>query len=525
MISITFGQSLVGQALGESEITGRVDETTKTMVFKATVVLPRFNQDVKPIVKDKCGKCHGPAVTFNLQDSSVLVSRGKETLRRIQLPKTDGAHMPAEGELTARQLNILKSWLTAKYVPLSDVVIAPLTLKLGETRFPELTWSPVNASNQYYRLLPVAVSVAESPDSVRLTGKSIGSTAVLLITREGDKTKPFTVTVVAWPVDSFIGIDTSVQAGDSVLPRVEVFPEEATNKSYTLASINPAIATVLPSGKVKGATIGTAQIQITSTQNPLIKDTLLVTVGPVPVTSITVANYPMVVGQTLAPPISFIPASATDKSYALTLGTAGIVSVVNPPPASTPSLQALATGSVLVTATTTNGKTASFTVTVGNVLATSISLIAPNSISVGSRIKTTGLFLPSNTTRQTYTLASTASGFIQAKQDSIIALALGSSTITATAIDGPTNSKVITVVMPYFSGTVKGVVTKKCLTCHGPTIDEQVPNLGDSAIAFTHRLKVLDRITRSSLTAGFMPGTGVALSADTLKILTDWFKW
>ena len=74
-----------------------------------------FNQDIRPILSDRCYTCHGPSSTTRQSklrlDLEPPASARAEILRRISLGDKPG-HMPAVGPpLTDREINLIKTWL------------------------------------------------------------------------------------------------------------------------------------------------------------------------------------------------------------------------------------------------------------------------------------------------------------------------------------------------------------------------------------------------------------------------------
>jgi uncharacterized membrane protein len=534
------GSRLVGLALGTAKVTAHSEDGNQSATFNAKVVLPSFGIHIKPIITEKCGKCHSPTVTFNLQDSSILLLNGSESLRRLQLAKTDAARMPAEGELSPSQLTMVLSWLNAYFVPLQDVSVANDTLKLGQSKLVNATFIPANATNKGYVLTTFDTS------KVKLTGLYMQGVAITtsatpmgFTTEEGKKSKTFTITVIPWPVDSLRGRDTSLVVNDSVLPEVIVYPKEATNKGYTLASLNPTIATILPSGKVKSLSVlDTAKILVTSVQNPTVKDTLLVVVGPVHPTSISVANLSILVGSTAPPVITWSPAATTDKTYTLTLvsGTGASQTVGISPP----RLSGNTADTSKWRVTTVDGaKTADFKVTVGNVVATGIKLSVtgvtvqnPANVYVNTTYTPTINWTPTTTTIKNYSLTtSTGSSISFPTASTFKALAIGTGKVIATATDGPKDTLTVNILRPPFA-TVSGILYTNCTYCHA--IGSGYPvwctsptayTATDSITSVSYKGRILVRIDSA---AAPMPPSYVITprpSLAELVILRQYFGW
>jgi uncharacterized protein YjdB len=509
------GNRLVGIAEGSANIKVTTEDGAFEKTFKVTVVRPGFMEHIKPVTTEKCGDCHGPSITFDLQDSVILLSHGKESLRRIQLEKSNSARMPAQGELTERELTLLLTWLKAYFVPLANLASPDLKLRLGETVLPPVTFTPPNASNRGYSLTTLDTTVVASPDGVRLSGLKIGSTQILLASVEGPLNRSFKVDVTPWLPESVVGLDTAVGVGDSVRLTVKVFPPQATDTTYTLTALTNNIS-INAEGFVKGVTLGDARILAQSTGDTSVTDTIKVSVAAIVDESITVDNVSLLVGNSAVPVVHWTPLNTTNKNFALTIKSGAAVSLKGT------AIIGEESGESILTATSIGGgHSADFTVTVGNVVATGIRLSVPTVV-VGTTVRPTAAFTPTNTTQKTFSLTSLTASVLKISTDGtqIQAMKLGSADIIATAKDGPKDTvKNVKAIMPPFA-TAQKVITAKCMACHGG----RTSVLADSASAVTYGSQVYDRINRATGAAGFMPQGG-SLTAAELKAMNEWFQW
>ena len=140
-----------------------------------------------------------------------------------------------------------------------------------------------------------------------------------------------------------------------------VSPSDATNKTIKWTSSDESVATV-SGGVIKGISIGTATITATSnngktatvkvtvTKNDSIIDATGVTISP---TSLT-----LTAGGTDTLTATVTPSNATDKTVTWTSSNTGVATVSNG------TVTAVAEGTATITAKTSNGKTATATVTV-----------------------------------------------------------------------------------------------------------------------------------------------------------------
>jgi uncharacterized protein YjdB len=164
-------------------------------------------------------------------------------------------------------------------VPVVGITVADITLRKGEgDKEPVITWNPAAATNKGYVLSGGSPGIATvPPGGTKIHPAGSGSVNMTATTTDGGKTASFTVTVVV-PVERIKGTDLSMWTGLSdESPTVEVSPPDATNKQYTLTSLDPDVATIV-NGKIHAVDRGTARIVATSLDDEGITDTFEVTV-------------------------------------------------------------------------------------------------------------------------------------------------------------------------------------------------------------------------------------------------------
>jgi uncharacterized protein YjdB len=164
-------------------------------------------------------------------------------------------------------------------VPVVSITVADITLRKGEgDKEPVIAWNPATATNKGYTLTGGAAGIATvPPGGTKIHPAGSGSAIMTATTTDGGKTASFTVTVVV-PVERIKGTDLSMWTGfPDESPTVEVSPSDATNKQYTLTSLDPDVATIV-NGKIHAVDRGTARIVATSLDDEGITDTFEVTV-------------------------------------------------------------------------------------------------------------------------------------------------------------------------------------------------------------------------------------------------------
>ncbi|MFR7819648.1 alpha-amylase family glycosyl hydrolase, partial [Candidatus Pseudoruminococcus sp.] len=153
----------------------------------------------------------------------------------------------------------------------------------------------------------------------------------------------------------------SILEGNSETVTAKVTPDNATNKTVTWTSSNPTVATVA-GGKITGVSVGiatitaktsnglTATVSVKVNENPNIVKPTGVTISP---TSATVEA-----GKETTLTATVTPSNATNKEVTWTSSNTSVATV------SGGKVKGVAEGTAVITATTSNGKTATVTVTV-----------------------------------------------------------------------------------------------------------------------------------------------------------------
>lgn len=140
-----------------------------------------------------------------------------------------------------------------------------------------------------------------------------------------------------------------IYIGDTGTCTITVLPENATDKAYTLASLNPDILTI-SGNTITGVKEGVATIAALLNSDQSIYDTFDITVVSRPVTGITLpATMELEFGKTATLEPTIEPANATNKNYTLTSSDPAIVA------AEGNIIKGVAAGTATITATTADG--------------------------------------------------------------------------------------------------------------------------------------------------------------------------
>ena len=243
-----------------------------------------------------------------------------------------------------------------------------LTMKLGDQHTLVATVEPPNASNKKVTWSSTSESVATVHNG-NVMAVGYGEAIIIVTTEDGDLKARCLVTVQSDEihVDSItIKPDKiSIKVGESYNLSFTILPDDATNKKVTWSSNKNEVASVTSSGKVTGASEGTAVITVTTHDGDK-TDTCVVTVsngsGDIRVTSVDIdrSSVSLKAGDSITLKATVSPSDATNKNVSWTSSDNSIATVN-----SSGVVKAVASGKATITVTTEDGqKTDTCTVTV-----------------------------------------------------------------------------------------------------------------------------------------------------------------
>ena len=193
--------------------------------------------------------------------------------------------------------------------------------------------------------------------------------------------------------------EMTLTEGKSETLAATVTPENAENKSITWSSNNEAVATVDVNGTVTAKSAGTAVITATSTNGKSAGCTVTVEKKQIPVTEVRLSESTVgiVEGSTYKLTATVLPENTTDSKNVSWSSNNEAVATVD----ANGTVTAKSAGTAVITATSTNGKSAGCTVTVEKkqIPVTEVRLSESTvGIVEGSTYKLTATVLPENTT-------------------------------------------------------------------------------------------------------------------------------
>ena len=351
----------------------------------------------------------------------------------------------------------------------SDLILqrSSVTLKVGE----ESTIKILDLSNdkvKLYKSNNTNVATVSSDGKVKATG--VGNTTITIDT-DGGRKGTFSVVVIK---DTTKIVEVSkvelnrtsanITVGNKVSLTISITPAEATNKGVSWTSSNNDIA-VVNGGIVTGIKEGKAVI--TATSNNGKTATCVITVSKpsttdVPVQNITLNNTFLSIkeGGEILLSATITPSNATNKNITWTSSNTSVATVKNG------LVKGIKSGSATITAKSSNGKTATCSVTVqkvqNEVAVTGVSLNKTSvTINVGATTTLTANVTPSNATNNNITwtssnttVATVANGIITGKSD-------GYTTITAKTNNGKTATCSVKVEKVQNEVAVTGISLNK----------------------------------------------------------------
>ena len=242
--------------------------------------------------------------------------------------------------------------------------------------------------------------------------------------------------------------EMTLTEGESETLAATVTPENAENKSIIWSSNNEAVATVDANGTVIAKRAGTAVITATSTNGKSAGCTVTVEKKQIPVTEVRLSESTVgiVEGSTYKLTATVLPENTTDSKNVSWSSNNEAVATVD----ANGNVTAKRAGTAVITATSTNGKTAGCTVTVSKkeIPITEISLDKSSAtLTEGETTTLTATVLPENTTYGK-SVKWSSSNVAVATVDlmgKVTAKRAGTAIITAISENGKTASCTITV--------------------------------------------------------------------------------
>lgn len=342
------------EVAANKDVTGiTVDQTTITL-------LPGDNATLVATVEPSDAK--NKAVIWSSADESIVTVDENGTITAKKVGKTTVTVTTKEGNFKAEvEVIVSNDVVTAEGVSLDKTKV---NLGTGKTVTLKATVKPADASDKGVTWKSNNEKVAKVDRNGKVTAVGEGTATITVITNDGGHKATATIIVKNVAVTKVTVNKTAITLTEGQTQKVvaTVNPTDATNKAVTWSSNNTGVATVDKNGNIKGIKEGTAVITV-KTKDGNKTATVKVTVkAPVRAESVTISgNTTGTEGGTIRLTATVKPndAIAADKKVTWSSNNTGIATV-----SSNGVVTLKKAGTVVITARTGNGKTATITITV-----------------------------------------------------------------------------------------------------------------------------------------------------------------
>ena len=457
-IYATYLDSDTGKAVVRSYEVKSADKPEQPVEVPITEV--QLGREALDMYEGDTFKLTATVLPVNTTDSKdISWSSNNEAVATVSEDGTVTAKSVGTAVITATSTNGKTASCTVtvekKHIPITEVSLSESAVGIIEGNTHKLTATvlPVNTTDSKdISWSSNNEAVATVSEDGTVTAKSVG-TAVITATSTNGKTADCTVTVSKKEIPiTEVHLDKSSATlieGDSTTLVATVLPENTTDgKSIKWSSSNVAVATVDLMGKVTAKSAGTAIITATSENGKTASCAITVEKKLIPITEVLIdkSSATLTEGDSTTLTATVLPENTTDRKDISWSSSNNDIATVD----TTGHVEAKQAGTVIITATSSNGKTAECTVTVEKKLIpiTEVSL-SESAVGIieGNTHKLTATVLPENTTdSKSVSWGSSNEAVATVSEDgTITAKSAGTAVITATSSNGKTASCTITV--------------------------------------------------------------------------------
>lgn len=212
---------------------------------------------------------------INLPDKKITWKSSDDNIANIDSGGNITAQNPGKATLTAMLYSQKKSATATLSVrqPVTGIFMPTSTITLytgGEGRLLQTEIFPKNATNQNITWKSKNTKIARVDENGRVKPVGVGMTEITATTEDGGFEAKCFVNVV----NSYVDVQTlsvkntdamTIKVGDSVNAIVTVSPSNARNKTLKWSSDDTKIATVSQAGRIRGVSVGMANITVETT--------------------------------------------------------------------------------------------------------------------------------------------------------------------------------------------------------------------------------------------------------------------
>ena len=422
----------------------------------------RLSESTVGIVEGSTYKLTATVLPENTTDSkNVSWSSNNEAVATVDANGNVTAKRAGTAVITATSTNGKTAGCTVtvskKEIPITEISLdkSSATLTEGETTTLVATVLPENTTyGKSVKWSSSNVAVATVDLMGKVTAKRAG-TAIITAISENGKTASCTITVNKKDTNitiTEVRLNKSTETlkeGDTTTLTATVLPENTTDsKSVSWRSSNSEVATVDANGTVTAKRAGTAVITATSTNGKTAGCTVTVSKKEIPITEISLdkSSATLTEGETTTLTATVLPENTTDSKNVSWRSSNSEVATVD----ANGTVTAKRAGTAVITATSTNGKSAGCTVTVSKkeIPITEISLDKSSAtLTEGETTTLTATVLPENTTDSKSVSWSSSNSEVATvdANGTVTAKRAGTAVITATSTNGKTAGCTVTV--------------------------------------------------------------------------------
>ena len=422
----------------------------------------RLSESTVGIVEGSTYKLTATVLPENTTDSkSVSWSSSNSEVATVDANGTVTAKRAGTAIITATSTNGKTAGCTVtvskKEIPITEISLdkSSATLTEGETTTLTATVLPENTTyGKSVKWSSSNVAVATVDIMGKVTAKSAG-TAIITAISENGKTASCTITVNKKDTNitiTEVRLNKSTETlteGDKTTLTATVLPENTTDsKNVSWSSSNSEVATVDANGTVTAKRAGTAIITATSENGKTASCTVTVSRKEIPITEISLdkSSATLTEGETTTIVATVLPENTTDSKSVSWSSSNSEVATVD----ANGTVTAKRAGTAIITATSTNGKTAGCTVTVSKKEIPIIEISLDKSSATLTEGETTTIVatvLPENTTDSKSVSWSSSNSEVATvdANGTVTAKRAGTAIITATSTNGKTAGCTVTV--------------------------------------------------------------------------------
>ncbi len=320
------------------------------------------------------------------------------------------------------------------------------TVYAGEKISLSATVFPSNANNKAVTWSSANTAVAKVTTEGVVTGVKAGVTTVTVKTVDGSFTASCEVTVLQHVTSiAFAESAISIRKGDETDLVVNVYPANATDKTYTFESSDPDTVFVTATGHIIAVMGGEATVTVKSNENNKTAQCRITVIEPVTAVALDKEEETMFVGDNFTLGVVVSPTDANNKTVKWTSSDPAVATV-----SSTGVVTAMKSGEAVITVTTNDG---GYTDNCKVICLQRPELIELSdtavTVNTGATRTLTAAVLPEDTYDKTITWSSDNENIATVEDGVIKGINPGTAIITVTATEnGTTASCEVTVHQP-----------------------------------------------------------------------------